>query len=184
MTSTILFAIALVLGQDATARIENDPKPFWSGEEGWRVFAYPEEEMCDIGFETASGEYVTVGYKPKDHQTSLMVTNKHATSLKAGQVKRLAVAFGTAPGVRFGAVHMLSFEVLDADGKLVLSATDTYPDFLDDFGKSGVMGVLNPGGGVVTAISLVGSSQAITQLRSCAVEAAGLDPKDPFLPQR
>jgi hypothetical protein len=140
------------------------------------------EEMCDIGFPTESGEYATVGYRPKDRATSLMVTNKHATSLRLGQIKRLAVAFGAAPGQRLGTVRILSFEVLDAGGNLVLNATDTYPAFLDDFGKSGVMGVLNPGGGVVAAISLTGSSQAVAQLRSCAVGAAGLDPKDPFLP--
>jgi hypothetical protein len=40
MTTMALMAIALLLGQEATARIESEPKPYWSGEPGWRVFAY------------------------------------------------------------------------------------------------------------------------------------------------
>lgn len=180
----LLAMVAAMMGQDATARIDSDQRPYWSSDQGWRVFAYPAEEMCDIGLSTVSGEYVTVGYWPKAAVASLMVTNRHATSLRAGDTKRLVVGFAKAPGQRFGSVHEMSSEVLDAEGSLVLSATETYPSFLDDFAGSGVMGVLNPGGGVVAAIPLGGSSQAVARLRACAIEAAGLDPEDPFLPQR
>lgn len=34
--------------QDSTARVDSDLTPYWSGAEGWRVFAYPDEENWPI----------------------------------------------------------------------------------------------------------------------------------------
>lgn len=146
------------------------------------VFAYPDEEMCDLGFPTASGEYVTIGYKPRVG-TSVMITNKHATSLRAGEVKSLVVVFGSEPGRPFTSKHVMPFDVHKVDAQRVLSASPTYKDFLDDFARSGFMAVLTPQGAVVSAIKLDGSSSAVEQLRACAYVAAKLDPQDPFLPK-
>lgn len=176
-------AIALLAAmQDSTARIDSDLTPYWSGEEGWRVFAYPDEEMCDLGFPTASGEYVTIGYKPRVG-TSVMITNKHATSLRAGEVKSLVIVFGSEPGRPFTSKHVMPFDVHEVDAQRVLSASPTYKDFLADFARSGFMAALTPQGAVVSAIKLHGSSRAVEQLRACAYGAAELDPQDPFLPK-
>ncbi|WP_416463848.1 hypothetical protein [Sphingomonas sp. VDB2] len=174
-------AIALLAAtQDSTARIDSDLTPYWSGDEGWRVFAYPGEEMCDLGFPTAFDEYVTIGYKPRVG-TSVMITNKHATSLRAGEVKSLVVVFGSEPERPFTIKHVMPFDVHEVDAQRVLSASPTYKDFLADFASSGFMAVLTPQGTVVSAIKLDGSSRAVEQLRTCAYEAAKLDPQDPFL---
>lgn len=181
-TSISLMAFAAVWGaQDAVATVEKEPTPWWRDDNGWRVFSYPDQSMCDIGYATPAGGYITVGYRPKERATNLGVLNPHVTSLRVGESRRLVVVFGPAIGKSYVRSHTLTFEVVEADGQLVLSASDTYADFLADLGSSGVMGVLTPSGAVVAAIELRGSKDAVQHLRACAFQAAKLDPADPFL---
>ena len=55
----------------------------------------------------------------------------------------------------------------------------------EDFIKSRIMGVTTTSSDgtpkVVAAINLSGISVAISKLKMCALQAAGLNPKDPFL---
>lgn len=165
--------------QEQSARIDRDLPPYWTGTEGWRVFSYPDEEMCDLGFPTASGEYVTVGYHARGNMANLLVTNSHATSLRAGEIRKLVVTFGSKSAIT--STRPLDFEATLVGDQMALSAATTYATFLEDFSKADVMAVLTARMVPVSAIRLTGSGEAIAQLRSCAMSAARLDPRDPFL---
>lgn len=177
----ILAAAAIVPVQEQSARVDMDHPAFWTGAGGWRVFAYPEEQMCDLGMATPDDEYLTIGFRPREPGVNLLVTNKHATSLRVGEIRRLSVSFASVADDEPHGVHAMSFEVVDADGRKLLSAANTYPTFLDDMAKAAEMTVSTPQQGVVAKIPLWGTMEAVRQLRLCAIKAAGMDPEDPFL---
>lgn len=178
-------AIALMLAgtvaaQDSTITSEPGSSAIWS-KGNWRLFSYDDEDMCDLGFSLPDGEYVTIGYSPKVRSANLMVTNQHATSRKSGETARLTVVFTSPALKRIVARRDLDFEVLELADRRAFSALKTYPEFLDDLSAAGAMGVFTSSGALVRAISLDHSADAVRALRSCALEAAELDPRDPFL---
>ena len=179
----IVAAFSLLSGQEQTTTIDHDLPAYWRGEEGWRVFSYPDEAMCDIGFPTPSGEYVTVGYHPVDRRVNLLVTNRHATSLRVGETRSLIVGFLLGATPESAITNFATFRVVDAGGQRALSALSTYAAFLDDFARARIMFVMTPSHAIVSAIPLTGSAEAARQVRACAMEAAHLDPNDPFLPR-
>ncbi|RYG88920.1 MAG: hypothetical protein EON59_02875 [Alphaproteobacteria bacterium] len=174
-----LISVAALLMQDATIQLQADAEPVWSSG-SWQVYSYPDEDMCDIGFPTESGEYVTIGYSPKNKTANLLVTNRYATSLKTGDRRKLQVFFGNSPAQPALVEHTLLFEVVKLGEQRAFSAAETYPSFLRDFASHSVMSVMAPTGKAVAAIQLKGSAEAVKQLRQCALQAAEMDPRDPF----
>ena len=175
-------ALAFSAPQEPAVTIDHDLPPYWRGPQGWRVFSYPDERMCDLGFATPSGEYVTVGLHPADGRVNLLVTNRHATSVRVGETRSLIIGFLPGPDPHSAVAHAATFEVVEAEGQRGLSASATYPAFLADFSGSTVMFVMTTDHAIVSAIPLSGSAEAARQLRACALAAAHLDPDDPFLP--
>lgn len=180
MTFFLLAAIMALAGTQESARVEQHPTPLWHSPEGWRVFPYPDEEMCDLGMPTPSGEYLTVGYAPRARRTNLSVTNRHATSLRVGETRPLTVILRTATG-RTVTRRVITFRTLDADGTIVLSAGQTYPLLLDELAQASLLTVQTAAGAEVASVPLAGSTEAVAQLRACAAVAARIDPADPFL---
>lgn len=184
MMLTLILAAGLMSAatpQEQVGRVDTDLPAYWRSAEGWRVFAYPDEEMCDIGMPTENGEYVTIGFRPKVNAVNFYVSNQHATSLHAGDIKRLSVVFASLPSLKPKSIHNVDFTVMNIDGKIGLSAPGTYPEFLDDFSTASIMLVATETKKAVAAVRLTGSAEAVKQLRACAMSAAHMDPKDPFL---
>lgn len=66
-------------------------EPYWS-QDGWSVYAYDAENMCDIGVANEKGQYMTIGCVAKENAMTFAVSNAAATSLTEGQKVKLTVA--------------------------------------------------------------------------------------------
>lgn len=182
----MLLAALLLLGaapDDADSgqvQVDSERALQWSSGP-WRVFPYPEEGTCDLGYSAPNGEYITLAYSARQKAVRLLVTNKHATSVEAGSEVALNVAF-----LRGGKI-VSQWPRTDFETHLVRESERAFIseplalDFLDEFAKAEFLGILTRDGAGVAGAALEGSAEAIRHLRSCGFSAAGLDAKDPFL---
>ena len=181
----LLFA-ACLLGSDAmaqTAEHHNDHPKYWSSE-GWDVYAYDDEDMCEAAAETVSGEHFTFAYLPRSASYSFILTNANATSLRDGQSVRLMVAF-----IRQGEVNLdwgeQTFNVRHTGGTVAFTSPLLRSPIDRDMALSDQLGLFRYSTNgellLVAGISLDRSAEAIEHMRQCAFEAAELNPDDPFL---
>lgn len=181
----MLFAMALaILAQptgesDVDIRIDNDRTLEWSNGP-WRVFPYPEEQSCDLGYSSPNGEYWTVAYSPRLKAVRLLITNKKATSVEAGRDVRLSILFMRNSKLS-AEWPQTTFEthVVRGDERAFVSEPLAL-EFLDEFAKADFVGVITDKAAVAGA-SLSGSADAVAKLRNCGFAAAGLNVDDPFL---
>ncbi|MGN7931914.1 hypothetical protein [Sphingopyxis sp. 22461] len=181
----MLFAMALALlaqptdENDVDIRIDNDRTLEWSSGP-WRIFPYPEEQSCDLGYSAPNDEYWTVAYSARVKAVRLLITNKKATSVEAGRDVRLTILFlrnsklsAEWPNTTFE-THVVR------GGERAFVSEPLALEFLDEFAKADFVGVMTDKAAVAGA-SLSGSAEAIGRLRNCAFTAAGLNADDPFL---
>jgi len=177
-------AVALALAQtgsdpDSTLRIDSDRSTQW--ESGpWRVFPYPDEGTCDLGYSAPNGEYVTIAYSARSKQVRLLITNSNATSKEAGDKVVLNVVF--LRGEKMTDLYEnTDFEThVQGDTRVFISEALAL-DFFDAFAANDYLVAMTPHNVGVAALKLSGSSEAVRQLRTCGLRAAGLNPNDPFL---
>jgi hypothetical protein len=175
-----LLLIALNADADINVQIHSERPSYWHGET-FTVYSYDEEKTCDLGHRTPNNEYLTIAYDAESKTAHLMVTNKNASSVKNNQTVRLALVFVngksvTAPwneNVEFTAVEM-------SNGSRALVSEGLDGSFLDAFSAHETFGVFTQKKALVGGYSLKGSSEAIRQLKNCAIRAAGINPLDPF----
>jgi hypothetical protein len=161
-------------------------QPYWSAN-GWRIFAYDAENMCDIGVTNANDQYMTVGYSAKRNGVTFMVTNSAATSLIEGQTVNLTVAVFKDEEI-FKIWESIKFTVKKSDPKgtfqkgTMFVSFDMDVSFLEALSDGELMGVVSPQSKPVAVFSLDNAKEAIDRLRRCSFEMGELNPEDPFLP--
>jgi len=180
MILSISMALAMMIAENNDVQIDRK-KPYWS-EEGWTVYAYPNEESCDIGVENTRDQYMSIGYSAKKDAMSLIVTNKAATSLVDGQTVKLSLA--TLIGKKANATWSnISFQARRIDGRgIALSTSDLSTKFLSEIAEAEVLGLFSSNNKIVAGFSLNGSARAVDALRECSYKMGSLNPDDPFLP--
>jgi hypothetical protein len=156
-------------------------EPYWS-QNGWRVFAYDAEDMCDIGVSNENDQYMTVGYSAKENVISFMVTNAAATSLVEGQKVNLTVVVLKGEEIsRNWDSKQFTVKKSDQKGALFVSL-DMDTGLLDALSDGEIIGVMSPQKKAVAGFSLENAKSAIDKLRKCSFEMGELNPDDPFLP--
>jgi hypothetical protein len=156
-------------------------QPYWE-QDGWRVFAYDAEDMCDIGVTNQNNQYMTVGYSAKENLISFMVTNAAATSLTDGQKINLTVVVLKGEEIsRNWDSQQFTVKKSDQKGMLFVSF-DMDVGLLDALSDGEVIGVMSPQKKAVAGFSLENAKPAIDSLRKCSFEMGELNPDDPFLP--
>jgi hypothetical protein len=156
-------------------------QPYWE-QDGWRVFAYDAEDMCDIGVTNENDQYMTVGYSAKENAISFMVTNAAATSLSEGQKVNLTVVVLKGEEIsRQWDNQQFTAKKSDQKGALFVSF-DMDVGLLDALSDGDIIGVMSPQKKAVAGFSLENAKQAIESLRKCSFEMGELNPDDPFLP--
>lgn len=166
-----------------SADYHEDQPIYWSSA-GWNVFAYEDEDMCEMAAETNNGEHFTFAYLPRIASFSFILTNSSATSLRDGQSVELLIAF-----VRNGQVNLdwgeQSFDVRHTGGAVAFTSPLLRSPIDKDMAQSDQLGLFRRANDgelvIVGGINLDGSAEAIQQTKQCAFEAAGLNPDDPFL---
>lgn len=170
----------LLLAQSPTVSNNTGDGVYWKSAP-WTVYKYSDEDTCDIGNALPNGEYLSVQYHPKDKFASIMMTNKSATSLADEQRVNLDIVFFRNKEIsgHFQSVQFTARKHDDYTVALISQHLDT--DFLNRMAQSDTMGLFTNKSALVGAARLVGSAQAVSQLKTCAFEAAELNPNDPFL---
>ncbi len=173
-----LFISVVALTQNVVID-KNDP--YWS-QDGWRVFAYDTEDMCDIGVGNEGNQYMTVGYSVKANAMTFMVTNAASTSLVEGQKVRLDVI--TLKGEEVSKIwenKQFAVKKSNPNGTMFVSF-DMDITLLDAISGGDIIAVMSPQKKVVAAFKLENAEQAVKNLRKCSFEMGELNPDDPFLP--
>jgi hypothetical protein len=156
-------------------------EPYWS-QDGWRVFAYDAEDMCDIGISNENNQYMTVGYLAKENAMTLMVSNAAATSLADGQKVKLTIVVLKAEQVsKEWDNKQFTVKKSNQKGSMFVSF-DMDVALLDALSDGEIMAVMSPQKKTVAAFRLDNAKQAIENLRKCSFEMGELNPDDPFLP--
>jgi hypothetical protein len=156
-------------------------EPYWS-QDGWRVFAYDTEDMCDIGVTNENDQYMTIGYSAKKNAIAFMVSNSAVTSLIDGQKVKLTVAVIKKEEI-IGGWEDLQFTAKKSEEKGALLVTfDIGEELLDAMSDGEIIGVMSPQKKAVAKFDLQNAHQAVDKLRKCAFEMGELNPDDPFLP--
>lgn len=181
----IAMAIALAMSQagsdvEAKVRIDKDQALQWSNGP-WRVFPYPDEGTCDLGYSAPNGEYITLAYSARNKSVRLLMTNRNATSVDAGDTVTLNVVF-LRNGKMSAHWEQTEFETHVAQGdKRAFVSEGLAVNFLDAFANADYMVAMTTANVGVGGAKLEGSAEAVNQLRDCGFETAGLNPNDPFL---
>lgn len=180
MLITFLLFLATASGEKPSVEFQPNQPIYWS-DERWSVFAYQDEEVCDIGHAATENTYLSLQYNARKKSVWLMVTNSFATSKDDGDTTDLNIFFTKNKAISQGWENVaFTIRVLPNENRALVSAPLSN-SFLDAFASSELMAVMTPRNKVVGGASLAGSSKAIHQLRRCAFKVAGLNEKDPFL---
>ena len=111
----------------------------------------------------------------------MLITNKSATSLSAGEEVRLNVLFMRGDKI-IEHWRDATFQTHISDGdKRAFISEPLALTFLDAFAGAEYMVAMTMKNAGVGGAKLEGSAEAIRQLRNCGFAAAGLNPHDPFL---
>lgn len=160
--------------------IQRDKESYWR-DERWSVYAYPEEDSCEIGIVPKEGEYLTLRHDPRDKTAHLMITNNAATSKGDGETVSLDIVFLVAKdfGKRWNDTKFIVKVMPNGNRALISEALNQ--NFLSAFAESEVLAVVTKSWSIVGGLNLSKSALAVKALRQCALEAAELNPNDPFL---
>lgn len=147
--------------------------------EGWTIYRDDESKSCRMIGVYENDEALIVRYDASEKDAVVTFTEKQATSLKDGDKRSLDILF-----VQGGAVddgwEDTDFRVMVAsDGQRWLTSQTLTSAFLADFGKASTIAFF-VNERKIDSYNLKGSSKAVAALQKCAMEAAGLNPLDPF----
>jgi uncharacterized membrane protein len=138
-------------------------EPYWS-QDGWLVFAYDAEDMCDIGISNENNQYMTVGYLAKENAMTFMVSNAAATSLADGQKVKLTVVVLKAEQVsKEWDNKQFTVKKSNQKGSMFVSF-DMDVALLDALSDGEIMAVMSPQKKTVAAFRLDNAKQAIENL--------------------
>jgi hypothetical protein len=121
-----------------------------------------------------------VEYDAKSGHVLLRLINDNATSIADGQTVKLRIVFTTGNRLDDGWGEQ-DFTIFVSNGTRVLNSGWFNTEMLDDFAKNDYF-IAEFGEKLVSGAKLTDSAAMIAKLRKCSVEAAGLNPKDPFVP--
>lgn len=177
------FLPTALAAQDVSVSVDPKGSVFWSGL-GWTVYSYPDENMCEVSAQTKNDEDFTLSFFPKYHGFIFIMTNTNATSLNDGQKVDLSIQFVKSGKIDQG-WGQRQFNVAKLNGKVTFTSPLLPIPLDEDFATSEAMGIATTSSTgtfkPVAAINLSGSGSAIVKLRTCALQAAKLNPKDPFV---
>jgi hypothetical protein len=157
-------------------------EPYWS-QDGWSVYAYDAEDMCDIGVGNENDQYMTIGYLAKLNAMTFMVSNSAATSMKEGQKVNLSIVVLKAEQLS-RIWDSKKFTVKKSDQKGTLFVTFNMDvGLLDALAEGDTIAIMSPQKKAVAGFSLENAKQAIESLKKCSFEMGELNPDDPFLPE-
>ena len=181
----IMCASILVIPNSVSAEItiDRNTSSYWEGKSGWKIYSYPDEDMCEMAKNQLPDEHFTLAYFPKDKVFGLVFTNANATSLEGGSSVKLNVVLKKNGPIDLG-WGSKDFEIVTTDGNVAFS-TFLHSPIDTDIAQSESISIFRKdvaGKPVIVAfVDLDGSSEAIKKLISCAIIAAKLNPNDPFL---
>jgi hypothetical protein len=162
----------------------HEDRPIYWQDGYWTIFSYPDEDMCDLSAKTVANEHFTLGYFPRQKFYSFLLTNQNASSLIDGQEVTLSVVFIRGKHIDMGWGDR-KFTVQKTGGQIAFSSPNLPHPIEEDFANSDTIALFrrDVGGSpvLVAGIDLSGSASAIEELKKCAINAAGLNSKDPFI---
>jgi hypothetical protein len=170
--------LATILAQVPNPDLQHGGNLYWEGR-GWAVYSYPEEEQCDLAVAFKNGERLTLMYRARERVATLLVTNKHASSLKHDQAVKLNLYFffdARSPRA-WNSVSFTAKTMPEAGTALISEGLDA--KFVEDFAQASMFGIFT-GKNYVAGSPLPGSADATAKLVDCAKVVAKIDPLDPF----
>lgn len=140
----------------------------WTAE-GWSVFQYVDEGVCELGRRSNFG-YMTVNYNARMGRVSLLFSSRQA--LGEGKAANLRILnFGFDEKVRSSTDS--NFELVKANNETALIAQGLTTKLLDDISLSKMIAVMTIDEAfLVYGSDLPSSRVAISKLRDCAFAVA------------
>lgn len=125
--------------------------------------------------------HVSIHYNARNKTAYIAFTNSKATSLKQDEQVYLTIAFKRPNGDYDEGWGAKRFDVtVMSSGTRYFESQNLDYELVSDFARSKLV-VFFIGTEAISAFPLDGSAVAVTALKECAFEAAGLNPLDPFL---
>lgn len=166
---------------DGAGSSEGKETSFYWQKGGWNIIIDTDKRYCMLSASYKSGRFFSVFYKPKDKNVTLYFTDPNSTSLQDGEKKNLQVIL-RSPRMTFddgwGEREFTVGRKADYENVTFISFSFS-PEMLDDLAANESIGFFY-NDKVVAVFDLVGSAEAIKQLRTCAYKAANINPKDVF----
>lgn len=127
------------------------------------------------------GQALFVEYYAKTGSVYLGAANKNATSMEEGTKVNLKVEFVRGKHWDDGWGETEFVTIVGSEGIRFFRSASFTKEMLDDLAHQDFVVIMN-GDKMVAGAKLDGSAAMVTKLRECSDRAAGLNPKDPFVP--